>query len=255
MHPRHPHNRGEPLHRAHRDRSRPHRVQGSRTALRIGWQHAGHRVRRRQVQDLRGDAGHRRREHARQARQGPRNGVLRRTDVREARPRREGVPRAALFRQGDGCRVLRHDHRRRRSPQEGRPSRGYSALGPGDRVRHAHRGHRACDGAHREEGGPPRRRGGPERPSEGYGRGYGPRPRSGDVRPGQAVLQGQRRHDRLARSRDVQLRSQDVRSRDRRPSEIQNGRCGSHLASNQDFLPSSSCLPRMESRTFRNCST
>ncbi len=209
LHPRHPDNRGQPLHSAHRDRPRPHRLQGSGAPLRFRRQHAGHSVRRREVQDLRRDAGHRHRQHAGQARQGSWDGILRRSRDREAGARGHEVSRAPVFGEGDGCRVLGHDNRGGGPQQERRSARGHSVLRPGDGVRHAHRGHRARHGPYREEGGPPRRRRSPERTPQGHGRGYGARARCRDVRPRQAVLQGQRRDDRVARCGDAFIGRQD----------------------------------------------
>ncbi len=84
MHAGHTDSGGEPLHRAHRDRPRPHRMPRSRAALCVRREHAGHRLRRGTLQDLRRNPGHRHREYAGQAREGARHGVLRRACVREA---------------------------------------------------------------------------------------------------------------------------------------------------------------------------
>lgn len=215
--------RSEPLHRAHRGRSRPHGMQGSGALVRIRREHAGHSVRRGPLQDIRGDAGHRHREHARQARKGPRNGVLRGSRLRGAGPQGVEVLRAPLFGQGHGCRILRHDNGGGGAPQEGGPSGGHSAVRAGDRLRDAHGGHRARHGSHRQEGGAPRRGSGSERPSPRDGRGYGACERRRDVRSRQAVLQGQRRDDRLARIRDARFGRQDADLGHRSPPEIQNG--------------------------------
>ena len=201
-----PHSGGQPLHRPHRDRKGPVRLRRPRPAVRLRRQHPGDSFRRRQVQDLRGDPGHRGREHARQAGQGPRHGVLRRARVREARQGREGIPRAAVLREGHGRVLLRHDDRRAGTSQERGPAGGHSAVRAGDRIRHAHRGDGEGDGPHREGPGPARRGRGPEHAPEGDGRRDGPRARGGDVRPRPQVLHGQWGHDSMARQRDDKVR-------------------------------------------------
>ena len=223
------HSRGQPLHSAHRDRPRPDGMHRSRPPVRVRGEHPGDSLFYGPLQDLRGDPGHRHRQYAGQARQGPRHGLLRRAGVREAGQGGRQVLRAPVLGQGHGRGLLRADDRRAGAPQEGRPPGGHSVLRAGDGLRHVDGGHRARHGPHRQGRGPPRGRRGPEHAPEGDGGGDGPREGRRDVRPGPQVLHGQRCHDRMARERDVLVRCQDGRIGHRRQAEVQDRRGRGHL--------------------------
>ncbi len=102
--------RCEPLRRAPRDRQEGHRVRGPDPALRIGREHAGHRLLGRKVPGVRRDHGCRHRQHDRQVRTLGRDALPRGTASREDGKERQGTDRPAVQRQGDGCRVLGHTH-------------------------------------------------------------------------------------------------------------------------------------------------
>mmetsp|Transcript_8431 Transcript_8431/g.34261 ORF Transcript_8431/g.34261 Transcript_8431/m.34261 type:complete len:209 (-) Transcript_8431:326-952(-) len=134
----------QPLRRAHRDG--PLRVRRRRPgrALRVGRQHAGHRVRGWPLSDLRGDHRHRRGQLPRplraRARHSQRPGA--RLQHRAAGQEWQQVRRAAVHRQGHGRVLLGHPELRREGGQEdaqdGRGhARGPVLLVPGDALRHA----------------------------------------------------------------------------------------------------------------------